>query len=41
MISCSLGEQYGHSGCIDNQNKLYMWGSNYKYKLGHHDLKSD
>ncbi|CAG9335525.1 unnamed protein product [Blepharisma stoltei] len=34
QVSCSKGEKYGHTGCIDNDRNVYMWGSGYKGKLG-------
>lgn len=42
-VSCSKGEKYGSTGCIDSNGKLYMWGSGYKGKLGldHHWTHED
>jgi len=37
QVSCSVGEKHSHTGCVDNQGKVYTWGSGYKCKLGHVD----
>eukprot|EP01016_Furgasonia_blochmanni_P009890 TRINITY_DN14146_c0_g1_i1.p1 TRINITY_DN14146_c0_g1~~TRINITY_DN14146_c0_g1_i1.p1 ORF type:complete len:382 (-),score=69.50 TRINITY_DN14146_c0_g1_i1:148-1248(-) len=34
QVSCSKGEKWGHTGCIDDQGFAYSWGSGYKGKLG-------
>ncbi len=40
-VSCSIGEQYGQTGCVNANGVGYLWGSNYKYKLGHTDINMD
>jgi alpha-tubulin suppressor-like RCC1 family protein len=38
QVSCSFGEKYCHSGCVDADGNVYTWGSGYKGKLGHEAL---
>ena len=40
QVSCSRGEKYAHSGCVDRDGKVWTWGSNYKGKLGHDEAWS-
>jgi regulator of chromosome condensation len=35
QVSCSVGEKYCHTGCVDADGRVYTWGSAYKGKLGH------
>jgi len=41
QISCSVGEKYCHTGCVDVEGRAYTWSSGYKGKLGHADNWSD
>ena len=34
-VSCSKGEKYSHTICVDLDGSVYTWGSGYKGKLGH------
>ena len=33
-VSCSKGEKYASTGCIDADHRVFMWGCGYKGKLG-------
>ncbi|EGR30394.1 hypothetical protein IMG5_133310 [Ichthyophthirius multifiliis] len=35
-ISCSRGEKYCHTICVNEDNEVFSWGSGYKGKLGHY-----
>jgi len=39
MVSCSKGAKHNHTGCVDAEGKLYMWGDPYKGQLGHYSEK--
>jgi alpha-tubulin suppressor-like RCC1 family protein len=36
QISCSKGAKHNHTGCVDSEGNLYMWGDPYKGQLGHY-----
>ena len=33
-VSCTKGEKYASTGCIDTNHRVFMWGCGYKGKLG-------
>ena len=39
QVNCSVGEKHCHSACIDEEGKVFTWGTGYKGKLGHGDIE--